>query len=45
MPYTKGLRHFKERPVHVACPVCAYRADQKAANPRMMRFWRALPAV
>ncbi|GLW38983.1 hypothetical protein Pcaca04_29190 [Pectobacterium carotovorum subsp. carotovorum] len=31
MSYTKELRHFKEKPVHVACPVCAYRADQKTA--------------
>ncbi|WP_409521701.1 YnfU family zinc-binding protein [Pantoea sp.] len=32
--YTKGLRYFKERPVDVACPVCEYRADQKAGKLR-----------
>ncbi|WP_320744552.1 YnfU family zinc-binding protein, partial [Enterobacter sp. 276E10] len=32
--FTEGLRHFKERPVHVACPVCAYRANQKAGKLR-----------
>ncbi|HGV9240625.1 TPA: YnfU family zinc-binding protein [Klebsiella aerogenes] len=34
MSYTNGLRYFKERPVHVACPVCAHRADQKAGKLR-----------
>ncbi|HFT1963426.1 TPA: YnfU family zinc-binding protein [Enterobacter ludwigii] len=34
MTYTKGLRHFKERPVHVACTVCGHRTDQKAAKLR-----------
>lgn len=34
MSYTKGLRHFKERPGHVACQVRAYRADQKAGKLR-----------
>ncbi|HFM1722595.1 TPA: hypothetical protein ACG6BD_004755, partial [Escherichia coli] len=34
MSYTNGLRYFKERPVHVACLVCAHRADQKAGKLR-----------
>ncbi|EPT7062017.1 YnfU family zinc-binding protein [Cronobacter turicensis] len=34
MSYTKAFRHFKERPVHIACAVCAYRAAQKAGKPR-----------
>lgn len=44
MSYTNGLRCFKERPVHVACPACAHRADQKAGKLRKMRFLSALPA-
>lgn len=34
MSYTSGLREFKERPVHVACPVCSHRASQKAGKMR-----------
>ncbi|XTD36829.1 YnfU family zinc-binding protein [Citrobacter murliniae] len=34
MSYTDGLRQFKERPVHVTCPVCAHIADQKAGKMR-----------
>lgn len=34
MSYTSGLRQFKERPVHVTCPVCSHMADQKAGKMR-----------
>lgn len=34
MFYTTGLRHFKERPVLVACPLCDHRAAQKAGKLR-----------
>ncbi|MDN8600102.1 YnfU family zinc-binding protein [Citrobacter enshiensis] len=34
MSYTSGLRKFKERPVHVTCPACNHRADQKAGKLR-----------
>lgn len=44
MSFTEGLRHFKERPVHVACPVCAYRANQKAGKLRKNAILDVLPA-